>query len=214
MRAAVRRLQRGFVERGRAGAQNFVEIGVHSRRPLRGLALYKPGRTGRQTERSMSVFNSGNVAVITGAASGIGRAAAEIFAARGMRLVLMDRSGEELSRLAASLPAGPRRHRRRLPLRGRRTPARRGLFRLRRRACADEQRRDRQRLEKLGHAARAGARSSTSTCGASSTASKPSRSGCWGRARRPPSSTPAPSRASPTRPAIPPTRPPRPACAR
>jgi len=52
----------------------------------------------------MSVFDNGNVAVITGAASGIGRAAAEIFAARGMRLVLMDRSGEELSRLAASLP--------------------------------------------------------------------------------------------------------------
>jgi NAD(P)-dependent dehydrogenase (short-subunit alcohol dehydrogenase family) len=52
----------------------------------------------------MSVFNAGNVAVITGAASGIGRAAAEIFAARGMKLVLMDRSGEELARLAASLP--------------------------------------------------------------------------------------------------------------
>ena len=52
----------------------------------------------------MSVFDNGNVAVITGAASGIGRAAAEIFAARGMRLALMDRSGEELSRLAASLP--------------------------------------------------------------------------------------------------------------
>jgi NAD(P)-dependent dehydrogenase (short-subunit alcohol dehydrogenase family) len=52
----------------------------------------------------MSVFAEGNVAVITGAASGIGRAAAQSFAARGMRLCLMDRSGEELSALAASLP--------------------------------------------------------------------------------------------------------------
>jgi NAD(P)-dependent dehydrogenase (short-subunit alcohol dehydrogenase family) len=52
----------------------------------------------------MSVFKPGNVAVITGAASGIGRAAAKEFAARGMRLCLMDRSGEELSALAASLP--------------------------------------------------------------------------------------------------------------
>ena len=52
----------------------------------------------------MSVIASGNVAVITGAASGIGRAAAQTFAARGMRLVLMDRSGEALSALAASLP--------------------------------------------------------------------------------------------------------------
>jgi NAD(P)-dependent dehydrogenase (short-subunit alcohol dehydrogenase family) len=52
----------------------------------------------------MSVFASGNVAVITGAASGIGRAAALAFAGRGMKLCLMDRSGEEISALAASLP--------------------------------------------------------------------------------------------------------------
>ena len=43
----------------------------------------------------MSVFQSGHVAVITGAASGIGRAAAEMFAERGMRLCLFDRSGDD-----------------------------------------------------------------------------------------------------------------------
>jgi NAD(P)-dependent dehydrogenase (short-subunit alcohol dehydrogenase family) len=52
----------------------------------------------------MSVFERGNVAVVTGAASGIGRAAARIFAARGMKLCLLDREGDALSELAASLP--------------------------------------------------------------------------------------------------------------
>ena len=56
----------------------------------------------------MSVFNRGNVAVITGAASGIGRAAAQMFAERGMRLCLFDRSGAELEALAASLKAEAR----------------------------------------------------------------------------------------------------------
>jgi len=51
----------------------------------------------------MSVFQRGHVAVITGAASGIGRAAATMLAERGMRLCLFDRSGAELEALAASL---------------------------------------------------------------------------------------------------------------
>ena len=51
----------------------------------------------------MSVFQRGQVAVITGAASGIGRAAAEMFAERGMRLCLFDRSGPEVEALAARL---------------------------------------------------------------------------------------------------------------
>ena len=51
----------------------------------------------------MSLFAAGKVAAITGAASGIGRAAAQIFSARGMKLVLMDRSSE-VQALAASLP--------------------------------------------------------------------------------------------------------------
>lgn len=53
----------------------------------------------------MSVFEHGKVAVVTGAASGIGRAAAQAFAARGMKLCLFDRSAEPLRALAADLGA-------------------------------------------------------------------------------------------------------------
>ena len=56
----------------------------------------------------MSVFKQDNVAVITGAASGIGRAAASMFAERGMKLCLFDRSADELAALTASLPTGTR----------------------------------------------------------------------------------------------------------
>ena len=52
----------------------------------------------------MSVFERGNVAVVTGAASGIGRAAVEMFAARGMKLCLFDREEKALAELVASLP--------------------------------------------------------------------------------------------------------------
>jgi NAD(P)-dependent dehydrogenase (short-subunit alcohol dehydrogenase family) len=52
----------------------------------------------------MSVFDRGHVAVVTGAASGIGRAAAKMFAARGMKLCLFDREAEALAELASSLP--------------------------------------------------------------------------------------------------------------
>jgi NAD(P)-dependent dehydrogenase (short-subunit alcohol dehydrogenase family) len=45
-------------------------------------------------------FAAGNVAVITGAASGIGLAAAQRFAALGMKLVLVDLGGEALERAA------------------------------------------------------------------------------------------------------------------
>lgn len=45
----------------------------------------------------------GNVAVVTGAASGIGRAAAEAFARAGMRLALFDRDEAALQDLAAAL---------------------------------------------------------------------------------------------------------------
>ncbi|TCU54679.1 short-subunit dehydrogenase [Novosphingobium sp. PhB57] len=50
----------------------------------------------------------GNVAVITGAASGIGRAAAERFANTGMRLVLFDQDEAALAALADRLGAGVR----------------------------------------------------------------------------------------------------------
>ncbi len=50
----------------------------------------------------------GNVAVITGAASGIGRAAAGTFAKAGMRLVLFDRDEAALEALAVTLGAEAR----------------------------------------------------------------------------------------------------------
>lgn len=45
----------------------------------------------------------GKRAVVTGAASGIGRAAALLFAAEGARLVVVDRAAEELGELAAEI---------------------------------------------------------------------------------------------------------------
>jgi NAD(P)-dependent dehydrogenase (short-subunit alcohol dehydrogenase family) len=50
-----------------------------------------------------TLFTRGTVAVVTGAASGIGRAAAERFAALGMRLVLADRDDAGLAALADRL---------------------------------------------------------------------------------------------------------------
>ncbi len=46
---------------------------------------------------------SGKVAVVTGAASGIGRATAELFAAEGARVVMADINGEEGEKLSAAL---------------------------------------------------------------------------------------------------------------
>ena len=51
----------------------------------------------------MKIIEKDRVAVITGAALGIGAAAARRFAAAGMRLVLLDRNEAELKRLAAEL---------------------------------------------------------------------------------------------------------------
>jgi NAD(P)-dependent dehydrogenase (short-subunit alcohol dehydrogenase family) len=49
------------------------------------------------------VFAPGNVALVTGAASGIGLAAARRFAALGMNLVMVDLGGEALERAAAEV---------------------------------------------------------------------------------------------------------------
>ena len=51
-----------------------------------------------------SLFARNNVAVITGAASGIGRSAAQRCAEAGMRLVLFDRDSTPLADLAQALP--------------------------------------------------------------------------------------------------------------
>jgi len=50
-----------------------------------------------------SVFAPGNVAVVTGAASGIGLAAARRFAGLGMTLVMADFGGKALERAAAEV---------------------------------------------------------------------------------------------------------------
>ena len=47
------------------------------------------------------------VAIITGAASGIGAGTAEVFAEQGARLVLVDRDADGLARVAAGLPLAP-----------------------------------------------------------------------------------------------------------
>jgi NAD(P)-dependent dehydrogenase (short-subunit alcohol dehydrogenase family) len=52
---------------------------------------------------SSSAFAAGNVAVITGAASGIGLAAAKRFAALGMKVVMADRGGAVLERAAQTV---------------------------------------------------------------------------------------------------------------
>jgi NADP-dependent 3-hydroxy acid dehydrogenase YdfG len=49
---------------------------------------------------------AGQVAIITGASSGIGRAAAELFAAEGARLVIGARRAGELEDVAAQIRAG------------------------------------------------------------------------------------------------------------
>jgi len=55
-----------------------------------------------QNEQALhSVFGKGQVAVITGAASGIGLAAARRFAALGMTIVMVDVGGDALERAAA-----------------------------------------------------------------------------------------------------------------
>jgi NAD(P)-dependent dehydrogenase (short-subunit alcohol dehydrogenase family) len=52
---------------------------------------------------SFAAIAPGNLAVITGAATGIGLAAAKAFAARGMRIAMIDRPGEALDAAAAAL---------------------------------------------------------------------------------------------------------------
>lgn len=53
----------------------------------------------------MSVLQKDYVAVITGAAAGIGAAAARYCSAIGMRLALLDMDGEALAKLASQLPS-------------------------------------------------------------------------------------------------------------
>ncbi|KQT13431.1 oxidoreductase [Methylobacterium sp. Leaf399] len=55
-----------------------------------------------------TILSAGRVAVVTGAAAGIGAAAARRFASEGMRLCLFDRDGDALAAHAATLDADVR----------------------------------------------------------------------------------------------------------
>ncbi|MFD1789719.1 SDR family NAD(P)-dependent oxidoreductase [Sphingomonas floccifaciens] len=55
---------------------------------------------------STAALSSGNLAVVTGAAGGIGLAAARAFHAQGLRVCLVDLAGEALDRAAAELGDG------------------------------------------------------------------------------------------------------------
>jgi NAD(P)-dependent dehydrogenase (short-subunit alcohol dehydrogenase family) len=57
---------------------------------------------------TLDVLRKGGVAVVTGGASGIGRAAAKAFAARGMRIAIADLGADRLAAAAAEIAAaGP-----------------------------------------------------------------------------------------------------------
>lgn len=55
------------------------------------------------SQRMSSIIHAGRVAVVTGAAKGLGAALAQALAARGMKLAVIDLDGSALERLAASL---------------------------------------------------------------------------------------------------------------
>ena len=55
----------------------------------------------------MDLNLTGRTALITGAASGIGKAAAEVMAAEGARIIAVDRDKEGLNDAAGKLPVAP-----------------------------------------------------------------------------------------------------------
>src|SRR6478609_1674499 len=64
-----------------------------------------PARTtDTETRRGMTMRFKDQLCIVTGAASGIGRATAQRFAAEGALLVLVDRNEAELANVVADLP--------------------------------------------------------------------------------------------------------------
>ena len=158
-----------------------------------GVPAQRTQATGQYADRF-----GGQLVLVTGAASGIGRATAFAFAEAGARVVAVDRDAEgaartaEMARLIGS-PAGLGRDGRRQRRAGDGEARREGRRRVRRRRRPGEQRRDRAvGLLPGDHARRTGRRSSTSICGASSTAAGSSASRWPSAARAAISSTPRP----------------------
>ena len=139
------------------------------------------------------------VAVVTGGASGIGRALARRFAADGMRLVLADVEEAPLAATVAELGAagarGGGRGRRRRGRRRRRGGARPGARGVRRGARRVQQRRGRGRRHRRRAARGVGVDDRASTSWGSCTACTPSSRSCSSRTRAT-SSTPRRSPAS------------------
>src|SRR5690349_5363699 len=73
--------------------------------PLSGAPPRPRYRGPRNDEAFMThpVFSPGRVAVITGGASGIGLAAAELFASLGLKVCIADRAGERLDAAAEAV---------------------------------------------------------------------------------------------------------------
>ncbi len=71
-----------------------------------GMQRWSAGVTGRLTALSRSI--EGKVAIVTGAASGMGRATAQLFADEGARVVVADLSPEAVEAVVDEHPGRPR----------------------------------------------------------------------------------------------------------
>ena len=116
-----------------------------------------PPKQSRNYRMPHPAMSPGNVAVITGGASGIGLAAATHFAGLGMKVCIADIGADRLAEAAATLASRRKRrrrrchdgHRRRQPLRRRRGAGSLGAEAVRRHRRADEQCRHRPGQQQL-----------------------------------------------------------------
>jgi NAD(P)-dependent dehydrogenase (short-subunit alcohol dehydrogenase family) len=92
----------------RRGQPKRVEAGLHGHLAALSSAQFERGSpmtTDAEIQTALPAFATGNVAVITGGASGIGLAAAKRFAAMGMKTVIADIGGARLDQARQALAA-------------------------------------------------------------------------------------------------------------